>query len=172
MEAVWDTTRVLLMPSLWCEAWGLVVVEAQIRGIPVLSSDAGAIPEAKLGLPHIIPVKPLQRAEKDSSGHPIFDVPTQDMNAWVEALTKVMTDQEEYERLSDLCAEVTGKWALDLDARAHEKWMLAMMPNAKQMPKKAPKKEEAKTPSGSKKSNYLYCIPPGKLHKITEANIL
>lgn len=34
MESLWDRTTVLLMPSLQCEAWGLVVVEAQLRGIP------------------------------------------------------------------------------------------------------------------------------------------
>jgi glycosyltransferase involved in cell wall biosynthesis len=171
METVWDTTRALLMPSLWCEAWGLVAVEAQIRGIPVLSSDAGAIPEAKLGLPYIIPVKPLPPAKKDQNGKLYFDVPEQDIDAWVEALTKVMTSQEEYKRLSDLCAEVTGKWALNLDARAHEKWMLEMMPSTKEIPKETPDKKEVKSPNRNKR-NYLYCIAPGKLHKITEANIL
>lgn len=38
-------TRALLVPSLWREAWGRVVTEAQFNGIPVLASDRGALTE-------------------------------------------------------------------------------------------------------------------------------
>ena len=35
-----------MVPSQWEEAFGRVIVEAQINGIPVLASDVGGIPEA------------------------------------------------------------------------------------------------------------------------------
>ena len=36
--------RLLLMPSVWEEAYGRTVVEAQLNGLPVLASDRGALP--------------------------------------------------------------------------------------------------------------------------------
>jgi len=36
------------MPSLWSEAFGLVALEAQLRGIPVVSTDAYGLREANL----------------------------------------------------------------------------------------------------------------------------
>ncbi|WP_245987012.1 glycosyltransferase [Azospirillum thermophilum] len=37
-------SRLLLMPSVWEEAYGRTVVEAQLNGLPVLASDRGALP--------------------------------------------------------------------------------------------------------------------------------
>jgi glycosyltransferase involved in cell wall biosynthesis len=55
-------TKVLLMPSLWFEGFGLIVMEAMLRGIPVIASDAGGLVEAKLGTRFVIPVNPIQQA--------------------------------------------------------------------------------------------------------------
>ena len=46
MRKIYSRTRILLAPSLWDEAWGRVVTEAQISGIPVLASDRGGLPES------------------------------------------------------------------------------------------------------------------------------
>jgi hypothetical protein len=45
MRPVYGHARVLLMPSVWEEAFGRMVVEAQINGIPALASRRGALPE-------------------------------------------------------------------------------------------------------------------------------
>lgn len=45
MRTLYRQARVLLMPSLWEEAFGRTVIEAQLNGIPVLASDRGALPE-------------------------------------------------------------------------------------------------------------------------------
>ena len=39
-------TKVLLVPSLWREAFGLIALEAALSGIPVLSTDHGGLVEA------------------------------------------------------------------------------------------------------------------------------
>ncbi len=41
----YSVTKLLLIPSLWNESFGLVAVEAMINGIPVLASNRGALPE-------------------------------------------------------------------------------------------------------------------------------
>ena len=38
--------RLLLVPSVWEEAWGRVVTEAQLNGIPVLATAIGGLPES------------------------------------------------------------------------------------------------------------------------------
>ena len=45
-DEIYGTTKVLLAPSRWLEAWGRVASEAQVNGIPVLASDRGGLPEA------------------------------------------------------------------------------------------------------------------------------
>lgn len=123
MESLWDQTKILLVPSVWCEAWGLVIVEAQIRGIPVISSDAGAIVESKLGVPHIIPVKRIS-GERRKGG---YYIETQDIDPWVEKLKPLMTDRDEYEQLSNFSRDVTAQWVSDLSPHAHECWLTGMM---------------------------------------------
>jgi glycosyltransferase involved in cell wall biosynthesis len=44
-EQFFDSIDCLVVPSTWCEPAGLVVNEAAARGIPVVASDAGGLPE-------------------------------------------------------------------------------------------------------------------------------
>jgi len=46
MRVVYRRARILLAPSRWEEAWGRVVSEAQVSGVPVLASRRGGLPEA------------------------------------------------------------------------------------------------------------------------------
>jgi glycosyltransferase involved in cell wall biosynthesis len=46
MRPVYARTRVLIVPSRWQEAWGRVVTEAQLNGIPVLATRIGGLPES------------------------------------------------------------------------------------------------------------------------------
>ncbi len=50
--ALFANTKLLLMPSLWNESFGLVAVEAMLNGIPVLASNRGALPETIGTRPH------------------------------------------------------------------------------------------------------------------------
>ncbi len=89
---------VLLMPSLWYEGFGLIVMEAMLRAIPVISSDSGGLCEAKRGTRYVIPVRPVQgyRMEFDAAHMPRPMLPPQDIEPWVSALRRLLEDEDEY----------------------------------------------------------------------------
>jgi len=95
-------TRVLLVPSLWAEARSRIVVEAMLRGVPVIASDIGGIPEAKLGVDYLLPVRPIERyqSQLDEQMVPLADVPPQDTGPWQAALQRLLTDRAHYDELS------------------------------------------------------------------------
>ncbi|GBF98058.1 hypothetical protein Rsub_10286 [Raphidocelis subcapitata] len=49
----------VVVPSVWEEAFGMVAVDAALRGLPVLASDRGGLPEAGLGAATLLPVEPM-----------------------------------------------------------------------------------------------------------------
>jgi glycosyltransferase involved in cell wall biosynthesis len=100
LDDIFKHTKVLIVPSLWGEAFPQVVGDAMLRGIPVLASNAGGLPETKLGVDYVLPVNMIERYELDSNGQVQPVVPEQDVSMWVKTLNDVVTDRALYERLS------------------------------------------------------------------------
>lgn len=46
MKNVYSQAKLMLVPSIWNEAWGRVVTESQVNGIPTLASNRGGLPES------------------------------------------------------------------------------------------------------------------------------
>lgn len=46
MRNIYQQTRVIIMPSIWEEAFGRIPIEAGINGIPTIASKRGGIPES------------------------------------------------------------------------------------------------------------------------------
>jgi glycosyltransferase involved in cell wall biosynthesis len=95
-------TRVLLIPSLWMEALSLLPIEAMLHGIPVLASNVGGLPESKMGVDYILPVNPIEQYEArfDEREYPVPVVPSQNVDAWEDALREILGDRQRYEKLS------------------------------------------------------------------------
>ena len=74
MRTYYGQARILMVPSIWEEAWGRVITEAQINGIPVLASNRGGLPESV------------------GQGGILVD-PSADIEKWVEALSRLWDDQ-------------------------------------------------------------------------------
>ncbi len=97
-------TRVLLVPSLWTEARSRLVVEAMLAGVPVMASNLGGLPEAKMHVPYILPLRPIEGYSHKLNEQmvPVALVPPQDTAPWREALHRLTTDRAHWEDLAQL----------------------------------------------------------------------
>ena len=118
-------TRLLLMPSLWYEGFGLIVMEAMLRGLPVVASNSGGLQEAKRGSGYVIPVASIERYEPvfDEHAMPKAVVPANDPAPWIAAITELLTDEAAYRRESAASREAAARFAGGLDAGRMERYL-------------------------------------------------
>jgi glycosyltransferase involved in cell wall biosynthesis len=125
IDSILSRTRVLLVPSLWAEARSRIILEAMLRGVPILASNIGGIPEAMLGAGCLLPVRPIERYrhEVDEQMVPVAEVPEQDTDPWHEALRRILTDRQHYEQLSRLSREKALAYAESLSVAPFESYI-------------------------------------------------
>jgi hypothetical protein len=125
-------TRILLMPSLWYEGFGLIVMEAMLRGIPVVASDSGGLKEAKRGTGYVIPVRTIERYQPafDEHAMPKPVVQANDVSPWVEAIGELLGDRGAYERESAASRAAAEEFVRSLDAGEMERYLQGLRPRA------------------------------------------
>ncbi|MGZ9271739.1 MAG: glycosyltransferase family 4 protein [Candidatus Binatia bacterium] len=136
IDQIFGQTRIMLMPSLWGEAFGKIVVESMLRGIPVLASNLGGLPEAKLGVDYLLPVEPIARYQtrRDDQMLPVPFVPDQDIRPWLDALKRLLSDRQHYDELSTASREAAENYVSKLSIAPVEEYLenLAAVPAVKQ----------------------------------------
>ncbi|TPX71146.1 hypothetical protein SpCBS45565_g01201 [Spizellomyces sp. 'palustris'] len=131
MESLWLQVKVLLVPSLWYEAFGLVVIEALLRGIPVLSSNAGGLIEAHLGVPYVIPTNTIT-GERETDQELVkrqgtdYKIPENSADPWVRILRCLMHDRELYERIRLQSRIAAVAYVKGLDPQVYEEYMKSL----------------------------------------------
>jgi surfactin synthase thioesterase subunit/glycosyltransferase involved in cell wall biosynthesis len=122
IDELFARTRVLLVPSLWAEARSRIVVEAMLRGIPVMASNTGGLAEAMMGVPYLLPVKPIARYEPRLNERmvPVAERPEQDARPWVDALRRLLRDTEHYAEIARQSREAARQYAENLSVEPFE----------------------------------------------------
>ena len=118
IEDVLAQSRLLLMPSLWYEGFGLVTMEAMLRGLPVVASNSGGLAEAKSGTGYVLPVQPITRYQSDFDENHMpkpVDV-EQDLEPWVTALTELTTNETAWSAESARSRQAAEAFVSKLDA--------------------------------------------------------
>lgn len=132
IENILAQSRVVLVPSLWAEAFGLIVVEAMLRGIPVIASDVGGLREAKLGIDYLLPVVPIKAYEerRDTAMLKVPIVPHQEINPWLDALRRLISDRTHYQELSLASRKVALRYVSALSILPLEQYLESLTPSA------------------------------------------
>jgi glycosyltransferase involved in cell wall biosynthesis len=135
IEDVLSQTRVLMMPSLWYEGFGLITMEAMLRGVPVIASDSGGLAEAMQGSSYIVPVRPVERygSVVDDTGMPRAFAPEPDLEPWAEALDTLTFSRHEWLSESVRSKTAAEAFVSKLDAADFERWLCALTPEPPSM---------------------------------------
>ena len=152
-DAILAQTRLLLFPSLWQEAFPLTVVEAMLRGIPVLASNVGGVPEAKLGTDFVLPVQPIAgyTEQLDDQLLPVPVIPAQrpaDLDEWHAALRALTTDRAFYDRHATAARTTAQQFVTTLSFDPFAAWLSRLDSQRRKSPPAVPSQlpEAAITP--------------------------
>ena len=123
IDVLLGRTRILLVPSLWAEARSRIVLEAMLRGVPVIAANVGGIPEAKMGVPYLLPVNPIAKYQPqlDEQMVPVAEVPAQEIAPWREALDRLLTGRAHYEEISRQSRAAALAYAANLTVEPFER---------------------------------------------------
>ncbi len=156
IEDVLRRCSILLMPSLWYEGFGLIAMEALLRGIPVVSSDSGGLVEAKRGTGYVIPVRPVEgyRKEFDAAHIPRPILPPQDIGPWIHALRRLLEDEDEYLAESARSRRAALDFVSRVDPDAIVRFLASLSP-AQQPIAGAPPSAAAKTLDSARRALLL-----------------
>jgi glycosyltransferase involved in cell wall biosynthesis len=122
IEEALSRSRLLIVPSLWYEGFGLIAMEAMLRGLPVIASDSGGLAEAKQGTGFVIPVRPIERYEPsfDENHMPKPVGVQQDIEPWKQAFETLVGNREIYWSEAELSRQTAVRFVSGLRASRFE----------------------------------------------------
>ena len=146
LDDLFRHARLLLVPSLWAEARSRVVLEAMLRGVPVIASDVGGLKEAKLGIPYLVPINPITQYQSalDENMVPVANVPEQDIGPWLGPLGRLTEDAAHWEEIAVQSRAAALHYASTLTVEPFEKFLLELLGRPKRQPQPNPQLSEDK----------------------------
>jgi glycosyltransferase involved in cell wall biosynthesis len=128
IEQFLQRLSVLVMPSVWLEGFGLIVMEALLRGVPVIASDSGGLREAKAGTHFVIPVRVVEKYEPvyDDRNMPRPVLPPQNVEPWIIAIHELTKSRESYEDEVRRGREAALRFVQNIDRFALEKLLQSL----------------------------------------------
>lgn len=117
----YQVSHLILMPSLWEEAFGRVAVEACLNGIPVLASRRGALPEV-LGEAGFLFDVPDQYTSESKV------VPTAaEVEPWVQGVIRLWDDPTAYEQARRCGTVAAARFHADRVGAAHAEFFTSLL---------------------------------------------
>ena len=135
IEQFLQRLSVLLMPSVWLEGFGLIVMEALLRGVPVIAADSGGLREAKAGTRFLIPSRLVEKYEPvyDDRNMPRPVLPQQTVEPWIIAIHELTKSRESYDEEVRRGREAAIRFVQNIDRFALEK-LLESLPAPPPLP--------------------------------------
>ncbi|MCO6452811.1 MAG: glycosyltransferase [Caldilineales bacterium] len=126
INEIWAQSRVLMMPSVWPEAFPLTPVEAMLYGIPVIASNAGGTAEAMLGVDYVLPVQQMKgyNGSVNDSFLPTPLVPPQqseELQQWEDALRALTESRATWTRQSQFAHKAANDFVAGLNVTPFER---------------------------------------------------
>lgn len=128
IEQFLQRLSVLVMPSVWLEGFGLIVMEALLRGVPVIASDSGGLREAKAGTHYVIPIRVVEKYEPvyDDRNMPRPVLPPQNVEPWIIAIHELTKSRDSYEDEVRRSREAALRFIQSIDRFALEKLLQSL----------------------------------------------
>jgi len=130
IEEALSRSRLVIMPSLWYEGFGLIVMEAMLRGLPVISSDSGGLVEAKQGTGFVVAVRPIEHYESvfDENHMPKPVDVAQDIEPWERAMATLTGNPDIYSAEAEASRRAALQFVSALRASQFEEMLRELRP--------------------------------------------
>ncbi|MEX0448798.1 glycosyltransferase [Spiribacter sp. 221] len=122
MRPVYQRARLLLAPSLWWEAYGRVIAEAHMNGIPTIATNRGGLPEATgnggflIDLPDACYSSPYKEIPSDRKLMEIINL-----------ITQLHDNEDEFNRMQAHAKEAGTRHNLEKKGKMLEKILNSIM---------------------------------------------
>jgi glycosyltransferase involved in cell wall biosynthesis len=128
IDEILSRAAILLVPSLWDEALGVVAIEGMLRGIPVITSDVGGLPEAGRGVSEVIPVEKIRQYHKafDERYMPKPVLEKQMIEPWKKAVLRLVGDPKLYKSVAIRSRAAAGAFVREATVEKLESFLSKM----------------------------------------------